>query len=86
MSTRDATIAAPEGLHARPAAEFVKAVKDSGVQVTIATEGKDPVPADSILAVLGLGVKQGQVVTLTADGDGAEAALDALVTQLESDH
>ena len=34
--------------------------------------------ATSILAVLGLGAKHGQVVELTADGDGAEVALDAL--------
>jgi len=85
MSTREATIAAPEGLHARPAAEFVKAVKESGVAVTVAKDGKDPVAADSILAVLGLGVKQGDVVTLSADGEEADAVLDALVTQLESD-
>ena len=85
MSTREATIAAPEGLHARPAAEFVKAVKESGGAVTVAKDGKDPVAADSILAVLGLGVKQGDVVTLSADGEEADAVLDALVTQLESD-
>lgn len=85
MTTREATIAAAEGLHARPAANFVKAVKDSGVDVMIAKGDNDPVSASSILAVLGMGVKQGDVVVLSADGDGADAALDALVTQLESD-
>lgn len=84
MTTRKATIAAAEGLHARPASLFVQAAKDTGVAVTIAAEGNDPVSASSILGVLGLGAKQGDVVELAAEGDGADAALDQLVTVLET--
>jgi phosphocarrier protein HPr len=35
---------------------------------------------------MGLGAEHGTVVVLRAEGDGAEAALDALVTILETDH
>ena len=35
---------------------------------------------------MGLGATQGTVVTLKAEGDGADAALDGLVTFLETDH
>ena len=45
-----------------------------------------PVNAASILGVIALGVEQGDYVTLTADGDGAEAALDTLAELLTTDH
>lgn len=83
MTVRQATIAAAEGLHARPASQFVTAAKSCGVPVTITKGDKGPVSASSILSVLGLGAKQGDRVTLTASGDGAEEALDALVKHLE---
>ena len=45
-----------------------------------------PVNAASILGVIALGVEQGDYVTLTADGDGAEATLDTLAELLTTDH
>jgi phosphocarrier protein len=85
MATRTATIASGHGLHARPAALFVQAVNDSGLDVTIEKDGRDA-PAGSILGVISLAVNQGDVVTLAADGDNAEAVLDSLVAFLETDH
>jgi len=46
---------------------------------------KEPVNAASILAVMGLGVAYGQQVTLTAEGTGAEQALDSLAELLASE-
>lgn len=85
MPQRSVVIAAKVGLHARPAALFAKAVTDTGVPVTIAKEGKDPVDAGSILGLMTLGAEHGDEVTLTADGDGADAALDRLVELLSTD-
>jgi phosphocarrier protein HPr len=85
MATRTATVASGHGLHARPAAMFVQAVNDSGLAVSIEKDGRNA-PAGSILGVISLAVNQGDVVTLTADGDNAEAVLDSLVTFLETDH
>ena len=85
MATRTATIASGHGLHARPAALFVQAVNDSGLDVSIEKDGRNA-PAGSILEVISLAVNQGDVVTLTADGDNADAVLDSLVTFLETDH
>jgi phosphocarrier protein len=85
MATRTATIASGHGLHARPAALFVQAVNDSGLDVTIEKDGRDA-PAGSILGVISLAVNQGDVVTLTAEGDNADAVLDSLVAFLETDH
>ena len=85
MATRTATIASGHGLHARPAALFVQAVNDSGLDVSIEKDGRDA-PAGSILGVISLAINQGDTVTLTAEGDNADAILDSLVTFLETDH
>ena len=85
MPERVVTVTSRVGLHARPAAVFVKAASAAPVPVTIAKPGKDPVSARSILAVLGLDVRCGDAVTLSAEGNGAEAALDELEALLSAD-
>ena len=67
MSTREAVVAATEGLHARPAATFVQAAKKCGVPVQISMGDKGPVPATSMLSVLGLGAHCGDTVVLSAE-------------------
>ncbi|WP_076263799.1 HPr family phosphocarrier protein [Intrasporangium flavum] len=85
MPSRTVTIASSVGLHARPAALFVEAASNSGLDVEIARPGQDPVDATSILGVMALGAKHGEEVVLTADGDGADATLDQLVDLLSQD-
>ncbi|AKT52025.1 HPr family phosphocarrier protein [Arsenicicoccus sp. oral taxon 190] len=85
MASKNVTIASSVGLHARPASMFVQAATATGLPVTIAKEGGDPVDARSILAVMALGAKHGDVVTLAAEGDGADAKLDELVALLSRD-
>ena len=80
--TRSIVINDPVGIHARPAAEFAQAVAKSGCTVTIAKEGGNAVPAVSILSIMGLGIKQGDTVVLTIDGDTAETVADSLVATL----
>jgi phosphocarrier protein HPr len=82
MPSRTVTIGSTSGLHARPAALFVAAAGAQSVPVTIRTAAKKPVPARSMLSVLSLGAKMGTEVILEADGDGADAALDALADLL----
>ncbi|QCQ16224.1 HPr family phosphocarrier protein [Microbacterium sp. RG1] len=85
MAERQATIASSSGLHARPAKLFVQAVQEKKLPVTIALEGGPDLNAGSILSIIGLGVSHGSVVTLKAEGEGAEQALDELVALLETD-
>ena len=85
MAERSVTVASSVGLHARPATLFTQAAAATGVAVTIAKDGGEAVNAASILAVLGLGVSHGETVTLQADGDGADTALDSLVDLLSQD-
>lgn len=86
MPSREATIASTVGLHAHPASLFVQKVAKCGVPVRIGKPGTTPVDAASILGVMTLGAKHGDVVTLTADGEGADEVLDSLVSFLEIDH
>ncbi|HYT24864.1 MAG TPA: HPr family phosphocarrier protein [Actinomycetota bacterium] len=86
MAERRAVVGSKVGLHARPAALFVRAAARQPVKVTIAKGGRDPVDAASILAVLALDVRGGEEVVLAAGGDGAEQALDELVAVVEADH
>lgn len=64
-------------LHARPAADFVRLALGFSSQITVAA-GEREADAKSLLAVLGLGAKRGTTLRITADGDDADAALDAL--------
>jgi phosphocarrier protein HPr len=86
MPERTVVVGSKVGLHARPAALFVQAASKVGVPVSIAKPGQPPADARSILSVLALDARGGDEVVLTAEGDGADAALDELVTFLEKDH
>lgn len=87
MAERRVTVASRVGLHARPAALFVQAAgRHRAAAPTIAKPGGEPVSARSILSVLALDARGGDEVVLTADGDGADAALDDLVAVLSVDH
>ena len=85
MPQRHVVVASSVGLHARPAALFTQAAAKAPVPVTIAKVGGAPVDARSILFVLSLGVAHHDEVVLTAEGDGAEDALDQLAALLAQD-
>ncbi len=85
MPTGTVTIASTVGLHARPAALFVQAATATGLPVKIGRDGDDPVDARSILGVMTLGAKHGETVVLSAEGEGADEALDGLVDLLSQD-
>lgn len=73
----------PEGIHARPAGELVKTVKQFQSAITIAKDGK-PADAKRIFGVMGLAAKQGQEITMTAEGPDEDAAIQAIETFLKS--
>ena len=76
----------PSGLHARPAAVFVKAAAaiPGDVRVANVTTGSSEVSAKSILAVLALGVSSGHRIRLRLEGDGAPDALRSLAELVAS--
>ncbi|HWH93280.1 MAG TPA: dihydroxyacetone kinase phosphoryl donor subunit DhaM, partial [Baekduia sp.] len=73
-------VAIPLGLHARPAARFVETVADFDAQVSVVDEttGRGPADGRSLTGLVMLGVRQGHVLRVRADGPDAEATLGAL--------
>ena len=67
----------PEGLHARPAGILVKKAAEFQSKIMIDKAGK-AADAKRILGVMGLGVKKGEEVTITAEGEDEETAIGAL--------
>ncbi|MEM8944085.1 MAG: HPr family phosphocarrier protein [Planctomycetota bacterium] len=77
-------ISNPQGLHARPAELFARLALQFESEIEVIRESHR-VDAKSILHVLTLGAAQGTELTLLAQGDDAEAALEALVHLVDSD-
>jgi phosphotransferase system HPr (HPr) family protein len=71
------TLPADVDLHARPAADFVRAAMGFGASIQVAA-GEREADAKSLLSVLALGATRGTELRLTAAGEDAAAALDAL--------
>jgi phosphocarrier protein HPr len=86
MPEKTVLVGSSVGLHARPAALFVQAAARQPVKVKIAKPGGEPVDARSILLVLGLDARGGEDVILSAEGDGAEQALEELATVVATNH
>jgi len=77
--TRTVTLTNKDGLHARPAADFVKLASTFDARVTV--NGKD---ATSLLAIMSLGLIRGKTAEISSsDAHGAEA-VEALANLLES--
>ena len=71
------TITDPEGIHARPASELVKAAKQFASTIKLTKDGKSG-DCKKIFTVMGLAVKCGQEVTVTIEGEDEEAAFAAI--------
>lgn len=71
------TLPAGVDLHARPAAQLVRTAVGFSARIAVAADGREA-DAKSLLAILALGAKGGTALQLTAVGDDAEVALDAL--------
>jgi phosphocarrier protein len=69
------------GLHARPAAVFVKAVLESGERIRLSRPHGVAVDARSIVSVLALDIRPGETVVLT----GPDPLVDGLAALLEAD-
>ncbi len=81
MPQAEITIEHPAGLHARPAAVFVRMASGFPASIRIKKAGTpgNAVNAKSILSVLSLGVNQGDCIALDTEGEQAGEALTALL-------
>jgi phosphocarrier protein len=83
MPERQVQIRNQNGLHARPAAEIVKLAAKFKSHVTITRDDVE-VNGKSIMGVMMLAAECGSTITLKAEGNDADAALDALETLIGS--
>ena len=65
------------GIHARPAVLLVKVVKGHASTATIGKDGKS-CAMRTLMALMGMGVKQGDTVTIKVVGDDEDAAAEAI--------
>ena len=78
MKSFEYTITDPAGIHARPAGIMVKKIKEfAGSTVTISKDDNS-VNALKLMALMGMGIMQGDTVTVSVEGGDEEAACAAL--------
>lgn len=85
MKSFDFTIRDKEGMHARPAGQLVAAAKKyTDTNVTI-IKGDKSGDAKRIFKIMGMAIKCGDTVTITAEGPDEEAAIADIRLVLESE-
>ncbi|QCX34156.1 HPr family phosphocarrier protein [Caloramator sp. E03] len=83
MVSKEVTVLNATGIHARPAAIFVKTASGFKADVNVSKDGKT-VSAKSIIGVLSLCINKGSKITITANGEDEGEALAALVNLVDS--
>ena len=73
MKSFDYTITDEIGIHARPAGILARKAKEYASRITI-TKGGKTAEAQKLMAVMSLGVKKGETVTVSAEGEDEEKA------------
>ena len=71
------TITDEIGIHARPAGELAKLSKEFRSKITLKTDTKQA-DAEKLMAVMALGVRHGQTVTVEVCGADEEEAAEAM--------
>ena len=79
MKSFDYTITDEIGIHARPAVILAKKAKEYASRITI-TKGGKTAEAQKLMAVMSLGVKKGETVTVSAEGEDEEKAVADMET------
>lgn len=77
MTERSAQIVNKQGIHARPAAEIVKTASRFKSNIIIVRDDLE-VNAKSIMGVMMLAAEHGSFVTIRAEGDDADDAIDGI--------
>ena len=82
MAERTVELLNKRGLHARASARFVTIAAEQAAAVEVEKDGAK-VCGTSIMGLMMLGAAMGDSITIRAEGDGADAAVEALVQLVE---
>jgi len=83
VAEKETTVGPEAGIHGRPAARFLKAAKGFSSDIVI-VKGDREVNGKSILKITGL-AKKGEKITIRAEGDDAEQAVETLADLISAD-
>lgn len=84
MIKQDFNITAETGIHARPATMLVQTAGKYSSDINLEFNGKS-VNLKSIMGVMSLGVGQGSDVTITADGEDEEEAIEGIKAVMKNE-
>ena len=85
MAKRTCTVGPEVGLHARPAADFVRLASLSNHNVMVMNRLGKKAAGNSILAILSLGAKHGEELTIEVEGPDEENVLESLIRVVSGD-
>jgi len=77
MITKEYTITAAEGLHARPSTNLIRLAK-TFKSVTSLKKGDKVIKLNSMLNLLSMGLKGGDIITIHIEGDDEQVAGEAI--------
>ncbi len=83
MPTCQLTIPNEEGLHARPAAKFVKLANKFPCEIWVEKDDEE-INGKSIMGLMMLAAAKGSVISVSAEGEKAETALEKLAELVDS--
>jgi len=84
MCIKEIVVRCESGLHNKQATYFVQKANEFESSIWLES-GSRKMNAKSLLGIMSMGIVTGAVVTLSADGTDAEAAVSALETMLQQD-
>jgi len=84
MFNKETVVRCESGLHNRQATYFVQKANEFESSIWLES-GSRKMNAKSLLGIMSMGIVTGAVVTLSADGSDAEAAVNALENMLQHD-
>jgi phosphotransferase system HPr (HPr) family protein len=76
------TVVDPDGIHARPAGKFVEEMQKFSSDITVNRDDKSA-DAKKLFALMKMRVKAGETVTVKAEGDDEEAAVNKALAFLQ---
>ena len=82
--SRTVLIANRRGLHARASAKFVTLAATLPCEISVVKDGSGHVTGTSIMGLMMLGAAMGDTITISASGDGADAAVGSLADLVEA--
>jgi phosphocarrier protein len=84
MPSKEITITNKLGIHARPAAQFVKTANRFEAEITVEKDGEE-IDGKSIMGLMMLAAGHGSMLIISTEGAEEQEALDALVALVERD-